>query len=387
MKGFRAKLDYILKHNVVINKIFKFSASAVIRAMGLFTPIDEKAILFSAHGRKYNDSPKAIYEYLLKHPEYKDYRFYWAIEDNYKTEIPGEYTVVKPDTIEYFRTALRCKYWVTCVNIERSLKFKRRKTVYLNTWHGIPIKTVGNEAEGRKDYDFSYIDYFCISGDYETDVYKRSFNVKGSQLLKSGMPRNDVLYNTSEKEISSIKERLGLPLDKKIILYAPTWRDSKNGGKSYQIKPPIDLALWERELGQDHILLFRTHPYTNELLGVDFNDFVKDYSNYPDINELMKISDFLISDYSATIFDYSILEKPIICFAYDLEEYSRERGFALDIREEMPGGIAKTEEEVIARILSGNTDAEVQAVRVFKLKYIEYGGRATEACVNAMFSK
>ena len=387
MKGFRAKLDYVLKHNAVINKVFKFSASTLVKMMGLFIPVDERAILFSAHGRKYNDSPKAIYEYLVSHPEYKDYKFYWAIEDNYKTEIPGEYTVVKPDTIKYFCTALRCKYWVTCVNIERSLKFKRKKTVYLNTWHGIPIKTVGNEAEGRKDYDFSYIDYFCISGDYETEVYKRSFNVTERQLLKSGMPRNDALYNTTEEEIRSLKEKMGLSLDKKVILYAPTWRDSKDGGKSYQIKPPIDLALWEKELGDRYILLFRTHPYTNELLGVDFNDFVIDCTNYPNINELMKVSDILISDYSATIFDYSILERPIICFAYDLEEYSKERGFAMDIRAEMPGGIAETERDVIARINKGDIESECAAVREFKKKYIEYGTNATEMCVKAMFSK
>lgn len=387
MKDFRAKLDYVLKHNIAINKMFNVTASTFIKMMGLFIPVDKKAILFSAHGRKYNDSPKEIYEYLLAHPEYKDYKFYWAIEDDDKTEIPGEHTIVKPDTVKYFRTALKCKYWVTCVNIERSLKFKRHKTVYLNTWHGIPIKTVGNEAKGRKDYDFSYINFFCISGEYEIDVYKRSFNLSESQLLKCGMPRNDVLYNTTEDEILAIKERLGLPLNKKILLYAPTWRDSKDGGKSYQIKPPINLTLWEQELGEDYVLLFRTHPYTNELLGVHFNAFVRDYTNYPNINDLMKIADVLISDYSATIFDYAILERPIICFAYDLEEYSHERGFAIDIRVEMPGGIMATEEDVIARIRKGDVEEECAAVRAFKQKYIEHGGNATEVCVKAMFSK
>lgn len=387
MKGFRAKLDYILKHSIVINKIFKCLASFCIQMLGLFTPMDEKAILFSAHGRKYNDSPKAIYEYLLACPEYADYHFYWAIEDPDCAEIPGKYSIVKPDTLQYFRTALKCKYWVTCVNIERSLKFKRKKTVYLNTWHGIPIKTVGNEAAGRKDYDFSYIDYFCASGDYEIDVYRRAFRVNADQLLKVGMPRNDALYRTSEEEIRGIKENLGLPLDKKILLYAPTWRDSKDGGKSYQIKPPIDLVRWEKELGEEYILLFRTHPYTNELLGVDFNDFVRDYTNYPDINDLMKISDILISDYSATIFDYAILERPIICFAYDLEEYSKARGFAMDLRAEMPGGIAATEDAVLAQIRNCDDETQKAAVRAFKQKYICWGGSATEQCVRAMFTK
>ena len=380
-------MDYVLKHNVWFNKVFKLFASMFFKALGLFVPVDEKAILFSAHGRKYNDSPKAIYEYLLARPEYKGYRFYWALEDNCDADIPGEYIKVKPDTLKYFCCALKCKYWVACVNIERGLKFKRRKTVYLNTWHGIPIKAVGNEAKGRKDYDFSYIDFFCISSPYETDIYKRSFNLSERQLIQSGMPRNDTLYGVTEGEIISLKEKLGVPANKKVILYAPTWRDSTNGGKSYQIKPPIDLSAWQQKLGEEYILLFRTHPYTNELLGVEFNDFVRDFASYSDINDLLKIADVLVSDYSATIFDYSILERPIICFAYDIEEYSRDRGFVMDVCAQMPGGISKTEQEVLDRICSINVEKERADVRAFKQKYVEYGGSATEICVNALFSK
>ena len=387
MNGLRARIDYILKHNTFVNKTFKLLASAFFKFVGVFVPIDKNAILFSSLSRKYNDSSREIYEYLLAHDEYSGYKFYWTLEKGDKTEIPGNCIKVIPDTFSYFITALRCKYWVTSVNIERGLKFKKRKNVYLNTWHGIPIKTVGNEAAGRKDYDFSYIDYFCISGDYEVGVYERSFNVRESQLLKCGMPRNDTLYNLDEAEIRKLKSKVGLPLDKKIILYAPTWRDSKNGGKSYAIKPPMDLVKWESVLRDEYVLLFRTHPYTNELLGVDFNDFVIDCTNYPNVNDLMKVADILISDYSATIFDYSILERPIICFAYDLEEYSKERGFAMDIQAEVPGGIAATEDEVIARILNCNYEAEGEAVRDFKNKYIRYGGEATKKCVEALLGK
>ena len=358
MNGLRAKVDYVLKHNIVINKSFKFLASTGVKAMGLFTPMDEKSVIFSAHSRKYNDSPRAIYEYMIMRPEFKDYTFYWALDDT-SVDIPGNAIKIVPDTPEYFRTALKCKYWITCVNIERSLKFKRKNCVYLNTWHGIPIKTVGNMAEGRNDYDFSYVDYFCISGDYEIDLYRKSFNVQLGQIIRTGLPRNDVLFRTTKEEVERLKKKIGLPLDKKLILYAPTWRDSKDGGKSYSIKPPMDLKKWEEKLGKDYILLFRTHPYTNELLGVDFDDFIRDYTNYPNINDLMKIADVLISDYSATIFDYSILERPIISFAYDCDEYGNERGFAMDPRTEMPGGIEETEDQVIERIIHMNYEKEI----------------------------
>lgn len=385
MNKARAWLDYVLKHNVWINKVFKVVASSAFKTIGVFVRMDDHAVIFSAHGRKYNDSPKAIYEYMLSQERFAGYRYYWALEDPENTEIPGPCIKIKADTFKYFLTALKCKYWVTCVNIERSLHFKKKKTRYLNTWHGIPIKTVGNDAAGRKDYDFSHIDYFCVSGEYEIDLYKRAFCVGEDHVIKTGMPRNDCLYNVSDAEKEDLKRKLGLPMDKKIILYAPTWRDSKDGGKSYVITPPMNIDLWEEKLAKDYVLLFRTHPYTNKLMNVQFNSFVRDYTNYSNINDLLKVSDILISDYSATIFDYSILERPIICFAYDHKEYAEERGFAMKLDAEMPGGINVTEDEVIERILNCDFEQEKLCVKAFKDKYIEYGGQATKQCVEYLF--
>lgn len=385
MEGIRAKIDYILKHNMFINQSFKFAGSIAMKIWGKFVPVNDRAILFSGHSRKYNDSPRAIYEYMISHSEYQNYKFIWALEDPDDTEIPGKCIKVKADTSEYFKAALSSKYWITCVNIERSLKFKKRNQIYLNTWHGIPIKTVGNEATGRHDYDFSYIDYFCISSDWEIDLYKKSFNVSVQQVLKSGLPRNDALYNISLEETNLLKKKLGLPFDKKIILYAPTWRDSKDGGVSYSIKPPMDIVKWKEKLGEDFIILFRTHPYTNQLLGIEFNDFVRDYTNYPKINDLMQVADILISDYSATIFDYSVLERPIISFAYDCDGYARERGFTMNLRTEMPGGICETEDSVIDRIKTMDYKKECSYVKEFKTKYTTYGGTATQMCVKKIF--
>ena len=385
MSGFRTRLEYVLKHSVAINAIFRFCISAFLKFCGLFIRMDEKGVLFSAHGRKYNDSPRCIYEYMIALARFRDFRFYWALENPDEVDIPGNCTKIKADTFKYFLTALKCKYWITCVNIERSLRFKKRQTVYLNTWHGIPIKTVGNEAAGRKDYDFSYLDFFCISGSFEKEVYYRSFCVTERQLLKTGMPRNDFLYNVSQEQIQQLKEKLGLPVEKKVILYAPTWRDSKDGGKTYAIRPPMNLDIWRQRLGSEYVLLFRTHPYTTKLLDVTFDDFVRDYSNYPSINELLAVSEILISDYSATIFDYAILERPIICFAYDLEEYRRERGFVLDVEKEMPNGIARNEQEVLEQIRNMDYALACSKTKEFKERYMEYGGNATSQCVESVF--
>lgn len=388
MHGFRARLDYLLKHNYFINRAFTWTASTALKAMGVFLLIDDKLVVFSAHSRKYNDSPRALYEYMISHPEYQGYRFVWGLEDPEHVELPGPAIKVKADTLEYFRYCLKAKYWITCVNIERNLHFKKRHCRYLNTWHGSPFKHVGNDAGVRKDYDFQAVDFFCYASEYEKEIYKRAFNVREEALIPTGLPRNDDLYHVNAEKIKAIKERLDLPLDKKIILYAPTWRDSTDNGATYSIKPPIDTKKWEKELGDDYIVLFRTHGYTNKLLGIGFNDVIRDYSAYPVINDLFAVSDLLISDYSASMADYSILERPILCFAYDYEQYRDERGLYLDYEKEMPSGILRTEDDVLDYIKTMDYAKECRKSKeMIKDRITYYGGHATDTCLKVLFEK
>lgn len=220
----------------------------------------------------------------------------------------------------------------------------------MNTWHGVAFNCIGNAAGGRKDYDFSHINLFCYESDYQKKIFMRDMRVREDALIPTGLPRNDTLYNVSNDEIKSIKMKLGIPQDKKVILYAPTWRDSKDQGATYSIKPPMNMFLWEKQLKDEYVLLLRTHAYTNNLLGITFNDFIRDFSTYPSINDLFKVSDILISDYSACIADYSILEKPLICFAYDYESYGTQRGLYIDFNQIMPNGVMKDEMQILNHI-------------------------------------
>ena len=385
MSGIRARLDYLLKHNYAFNRVFNALASCWLRVWGWFIPMDNELIVFSAHTRKYNDSPRAIYEYMITHDEFKNFRFVWALEDPDSVDLPGPATKVKSDTVAYFKATLQAKYWITCVNIERGLHYKKRNCVYLNTWHATPVKTMGNSAAGRKDYDFSHVDYFCVAGEYEKEIYKKDLNIREESVLKTGLPRNDELYRITEKEILSIKQRLNIPLDKKVILYAPTWRDSKDGGKTYAMKPPIDVAYWEKELSDDYVLLFRTHQYTNTLLGIEFNDFSRDFCSYPVVNDLIKVADIMISDYSAIIFDYSITERPLLCFGYDYDRFAEDRGFYVNIEEVLPMGVQRTQEELINVLKTLDYTKSSEKTRVFKNKFMQYGGHATETCVKVLF--
>ena len=383
MNGVRKKIDYILKHNLAIQLLYKKIMGAFFRFVGFFIKTDNKLILFCGHGRKYNDSPRTIYEYMIRQEKYKDLKYVWALEEPNEVEIPG-CTKIKSDTLRYFLIALKAKYWVTCVNIERGLRFKKKKTIYLNTWHGTPLKTIGNAASGRQDFDFSNIDIFCCAGEYEKEIFIRDFNVPKESIIFSGLPRNDELYNVTEEQIREYRKDLNIPKGKKVILYAPTWRDSIDNGQSYAMKPPIDISYWKEHLQDEFVMLLRTHAYTNKLLGIEFNDFVRDFTNYPSINHLLAIADILLSDYSATIFDYSILGRPIICFGYDYDEYSKERGLYVDLMLEMPSGVLRTQEEVVEKLKNINYEAESKKTILFKKKYLEAGGRATEECAVAL---
>jgi len=356
-----------------------------MRCWGVFVKTDDKMVLFSALGRRYNDSPKAIYEYMIAQPQFEDYKLVWALE-NLDDEIPGTPIKVKADTLQYFLISLKARYWITCVNIERGLKYKKKDCIYLNTWHGCSLNAVGNDVPGRNDYDFSHLNFFCYESEFHKKVLMRSFRAPERIMLKSGLPRNDVLYHVTDEKIIALKQKLGLPSDKRIILYVPTWRDSNDQGKTYSLKPPIHMEKWEKYLKDNYVLLFRTHHYTTQLLGIQFNDFVRDFSSYPTINDLFMVSDMLISDYSSCITDFSILERPVICFGYDYDTYGKQRGLNIDFRTEMPSGVLYTEDEVLNHIQDMNYEEECSKTRdMVKNKFTYIGGHATEICVEKVF--
>ena len=384
MGSLRAKIDYVLKHYPVIYSVFFFLGSAFFRLLGVFIPLRKKRVLLTAHGRLYNDSPRVIYEYMINHKEYDDYELIWGLENPDRIKIPGRAKKIQIDTLKYFVIALSSKYWITCVNIERGLKFKPRNTIYLNTWHGYPIKGDGI-TDKRKAENLTYINYFCAASEFDKHFFERCFSIPSDHFLLCGFPRMDELYNVTAEETLKIKEKMGLPNNKKIILYAPTWRDSGDLGKTYSLKPPINMEKWRMTLGHDYIVLLRMHPYTTKLLGLEFDSFLRDFSSYPNVNEILKVSDILISDYSGIFFEYSVLERPLICFGYDLEQYKDERGLSIDLEKEMPSGVLKTEDDVLRYILGINYLEECKKTRKFKNTFIQYGGNATKICLDTLF--
>lgn len=379
----RARLIYILKHNKCLQKLYVVIMSFVFKVWGTFLKTDENIVLFvSFMGKEFNDSPKVLHDYMQNHSEYKKFRCVWAFEHPEKF---SQLNTVKIDTPSYFKMALKAKYWITNTNIERGLKFKKKNQIYLNTWHGIALKYIGNDCPGRKDYNFDTVNYLVVSGDYDECVFKSAFNARNSSYLCCGMPRNDELWFADDNKKLEMRKKIGIPEDKKVILYAPTWRESTDGGKTYAIKPPIHFDAWQKELGDEYVVLFRAHHQTTKVLGVEYNEFVRNVSDYSAVNDLMIAADILITDYSAIAFDYSILCRPIFCYAYDYDTYLAERGTYFSVDERYPNRSCRTETDLLQRIQSVDYTKECINAKHFRDEFVQYGKNATETCIRAIF--
>ena len=373
------KLKKIIKNNKICYKIYSITLGLIFNFCKIFIKIDDKIILFNCFGgKRFDDSPKAIYDYIIDNEKYNEYKLYWAFDNVNKYELPKG-KKLKNNSIKYFYIALKAKYWITNSSIERGVKFKKKKTVYVNTWHGTTIKYIEKDQKDKKfSFNVSKPDLYFAQGSYDIKIFSKAFGVPEEKIVLAGLPRNDELAkNITIKEKNKIKEKLNIPMDKKVILYVPTYREFDNNKYKNYIKPPIEINKWKKQLKDDYILLFRIHYETEKILGLTFDNFIYNVSNYEPINDLLKIADILISDYSGIIFDYSILERPIYSFAYDYKKYLELRGCYIDITKELPNGICKTEDELLEKIINCNYEEEKIKTKKFKEKYIEKYGNAS----------
>lgn len=372
-------INEIIKSSNFINKIYYYIGSIVIKFIKLFVKTQDDLILFiSFGGKQYNDSPKAIYETMLKDPRFKNCDFVWAVRNPHKFNIPGKAKIIRIDTVRYFLTSLKARVWISNSPIERRLNYRGKNTFYFCTWHGTPIKKLGHEISSV--YARSKYDVICAQGKFDVKVFEQAFNIKKENILLCGLPRNDVLATAKKDDQINFKRILNIPSYKKVILYCPTYRDWKDNYMS----DGVNFTKWKQVLGESYIVLFRAHSKVVDEINInEVSDFVFDVSDYHDLNDLMIASDILITDYSSISFDYSILEKPILLYTYDYEEYALKRGVYFDIREELPGG-SISEDELLNLILNMPYKKAIQMVKAFKDKYVEYYGEATSKSLDVI---
>lgn len=373
-------IKILLKNNRCIYNIYRVFFNLIINFFKLFIKVKDNIILFNCFGgQKFDDSTKAIYEYMISNNRYDKYEIYWAFDQPENYELKRGYKL-KNNSIKYFIVALKAKYWITNSGIERGLKFKNKKTIYINTWHGTTIKKLGKDQQNNLcKFETTKPNIMYAQGKYDIETLSSAFKIDKEKFVLAGLPRNDELANKiSKQEEKVIKSKLNIPLNKKVIIYMPTFREYDKNKDGTYIAPPIDIKKWKEKLKDKYILLFRAHYETNKVLGIKNDEFIYNVSDYEPLNELLKISDILISDYSSVMFDYSILERPIYSFAYDYNTYLEKRGTYIDISKELPNGICKTEDELLDKIINCRYEEEIIKTRKFKEKYIEKYGNATQ---------
>ena len=376
MKKIKVFILNIAKKNEMFRKLIRALIFGIKRLKYLayyFKKVNNHQIIFESFmGRKYVDSPKAIYEYMLSNKKYEKFSFIWAFKnpEDYKYLIKNKNTkVIKYNSKEYYKAYSTSKYWITNSRVPDVI-VKKKNQIYTQCWHGTPLKKLGfditvqggNALNSLKDIRYKYqVDskkytYMVSPSRFCTEKFISAFNLKkvGKEdiIIEKGYPRNDYLINYKDEDIKRIKKELKLPQDKKILLYAPTWRDNQHeSGVGYTYKTEVDFDYLKEKLQEEYIILFRVHYFVaNSFDFKKYKGFVYDVSEYNDINELYVISDILITDYSSVFFDYAILKRPMLFYMYDLDDYKNKlRDFYFDLSE-LPGPIIEKEKELVSEI-------------------------------------
>lgn len=354
--------------------------------------LDSKSIVFSSFsGRYFSDSPKAIYEYMIASGKYSDYKFIWAFRNprdfDFLLDNPNT-AIVKANTKTYEKSLIRSKFWIMNYRVADHI-YPTDEQVYVQLWHGTPLKRLGydihisdnamnskNEIREKYRIDAEKFKYILSPSAFASEKFVSAWNLKAvgkeDTVLLDGYPRNDFLVNFTEEDVREIKARLEIiDTDKKIILYAPTWRDNQHtSGVGYTYEVSVDFDKLRKELQDEYIILFRAHYLVANTFDFEkYDGFIFNVSEYSDINHLYAVSDMLITDYSSVFFDYAVLEKPIIYYMYDLKQYGNTiRGFYLDVKE-LPGPIVESEDQLIKAIGDSNNFVADARYKKFNEKF------------------
>ncbi|MCF2526833.1 bifunctional glycosyltransferase/CDP-glycerol:glycerophosphate glycerophosphotransferase [Yinghuangia soli] len=359
-------------------------------------PIRKGTVVFESHmGKQYSDSPKYIYEEMRRAGV--PFEGIWSYSGK-PTGFPKDAKLVRRGSLEYYRALAQAEFWIDNQGFPRDI-LKRPETTYIQTWHGSALKNMGDDvpAEKRRTQAqraatrrmLDRFDYFVTRSQHDADTLVRAFGLR-AEVLPIGYPRNDALVDRGAglaAELRELRTKLRLDDDRRVLLYAPTFRQDDNGAVEFEM--PFDLERFGREFGRDWILLVRTHYLDQFSVPPGARDFVRNVSGVHDITPLLLTADALVTDYSSVMFDYALLDRPMFFYAYDYEAYTQhERGTYFDLREAAPGPFTRDEDELFAalRDFDAARDDYADARRDFVRRFGEFDtGTAAKALVQRFF--
>lgn len=381
----------------VLKKLYRYFLYIVFYTAKLF-PVNQKLVIFESYlGVACNDSPWEIYKNLKVN--YPHLELMWSVKNTGLFSDNQDMRVVKRMSLKYVFQLATAKYIVS--NSRLPFFFKKRNTqIYLQTWHGTPLKRLVLDVKPKEQhmmnnqkYEKSFLkdvanwSYLVSPNKHSTNCFRSAFAYKG-EILEVGYPRNYELYQQSDLLRQQLRTELNISDEDIVVLYTPTFRDL-DISKDFQYQQKMMLDLNALEEAKNIKVLLRLHYLIASQLELGNYKNIIDVSSYPNLNELFVISDLLLTDYSSTMFDYSILQKPLAFFPYDLELYAdKMRGFYLSYSQ-LPGDQITTTADLI-RILDdfeNYVKKYEQPLIEFKKRFIlETEPQATKLIVEAVFS-
>ncbi|MFG2010844.1 CDP-glycerol glycerophosphotransferase family protein [Micromonospora sp. NPDC048868] len=357
-------------------------------------PVDETLAVYAAYWyRGYSDNPAAIFEAARRLAP--QVRGVWIVRRDRVHTVPEGVAYVVAGTPAYYRALARARWLVNNVNFPDHVR-KRPGTVHVQTHHGTPVKVMGLDQQrypvGAVGMDFAGLlrrvdrwDYSVSANSFSTQMWERAYPAAYT-TLEVGYPRNDRLVTATAGEVRRLRAELGLGPGERVVLYAPTHREHLPG-----YRPPFDPERLLDVLGPAGRLLIRSHYFHDRELRARRpadRDRVRDVSGHPRVEDLYLVADVLVTDYSSAMFDYAVLDRPIVVYAPDWEAYRLARGVYFDVTAEPPGAVATSFADLLDLFRAGGVDSAAArtARQRFRARFCALDdGHAAERVVRRVF--
>jgi CDP-glycerol glycerophosphotransferase len=350
-------------------------------------------VVYNSFNGRFADNPRALY--LALRARRAGLEHVWLADPRHRAAFPADVATVPVVGAEATAALESADVVVANCHVDLVPWRKRPGTIYLQTWHGTPLKRIHRSAVAHPDdavmdaldLEIGRWDHLISPSAAATGLLRSAFGYTG-HVLQTGYPRNDVLAGPDARaRRAAARQRLGIADGTTVVLYAPTYRDDQVEGE--QAPLGLDPEVLANQLGDGHLLLLRRHYYLGHQRPVPETARVRDVSAHADIAELHLAADVLVTDYSSSIFDFAVTGKPIVLFPYDLEHYRDQlRGFTLDLDADMPGPLVLDPEElaVVLADLPGLRTGWAERYAAFRARFCELeDGHASERVLDAVW--
>lgn len=402
LKGF-IKQSFSDTARILLNKKMRLQS---LYAKYYQYPINEETVLYEVRdGESIVDSPFAIFNYLIEDNRFKKFHHIWVINDEENptaqaliSQFSKSVTLIKRNSKDYMYWLATAKYLINNATFQPFFS-KREEQVYINTWHGTPLKLMGFDIPGDPSHSYNVLrnflmaDFILSPNAHTSQIFSKSYHLDGlyaGKILEGGYPRIDTTLNTSKSAVVNTLKSYGIRLDESLptILYTPTWKGTSITNPSNDQEQIIqESLLMKNRLSGKYNFLVKVHPYLYKKLENNSKIEGMLIPDSMDANFLMAGIDLLITDYSSIFFDYLVTDQPVIFYAWDRDLYQNQRGMYLS-EDELPGPIVENVEDLLITIENlFELSSEYRDVyNSFKTKFTSYDdGHTTERYVNRIF--